>query len=179
MGDGSFLTISALVAEHLRGKILRGHWKEMIPGIHQLEEELGVGIGSAGGARIRPVDHVGKLTQGGCPVPAIMPGDSGDRDQRRVGKAGKADERGESVKEPPRDGEWCGWFYDYFFTKLRRVDQFWVTFTSTNNLAVAVPVTVAVTVVMPKFVTALKLTVVLSPSVWPSPRKVARSFDQR
>jgi len=42
MADGAFLTISAQVATHLRGKILRGHWKETIPGIHQLAEELRV-----------------------------------------------------------------------------------------------------------------------------------------
>ena len=59
------------------------------------------------------------------------------------------------------------------------MDQFWLTFTSMNNLGVAVPVTVAVTVVMPAVLTVSKLTVVLSPSVWPPLRKVVRSFDQR
>ena len=39
------------------------------------------------------------------------------------------------------------------------------TLTRTNSMAVAVPVTVAVTVVTPALVTALKFTVVPSPSV--------------
>ena len=50
---------------------------------------------------------------------------------------------------------------------LMSMDQFWLTLTSTNSLVVGVPVTVAVTVVMPALVTALKLTVVPAPSVAP------------
>ncbi len=60
------------------------------------------------------------------------------------------------------------------------IDQGWVTFTRTNRLLVAVPVTVAVTVVMPDegvFAWVVKLTVVPAPSVAPLARKLARSFD--
>lgn len=57
-----------------------------------------------------------------------------------------------------------------------------VTSTSTKSLSVAVPVTKAVTVVLPGVGVSrctVKSTLVPSPSVAPSAWKVARSFDQR
>lgn len=59
------MTIAEQVAGHLRGEMLRGRWREVLPGSRQLSQELGVNIKTVEVA-MRQLEHEGVLAGQGA-----------------------------------------------------------------------------------------------------------------